>query len=44
MVKILASITSIFLSLLVSTALAVEKPNIVLVFMDNFGWGARGKI
>ena len=42
MVKILTSIASIFLSLLASTALAAEKPNIVLVFMDNFGWGEPG--
>ena len=42
MVKVLASIASIFLSLFASTALAAEKPNIVLVFMDNFGWGEPG--
>ncbi|MEE8156305.1 MAG: arylsulfatase [Phycisphaerales bacterium] len=42
MIKILASIASIILSLLASTALAAEKPNIVLVFMDNFGWGEPG--
>ena len=23
-------------------AVAAEKPNIVLVFMDNFGWGELG--
>ncbi|MEE8261487.1 MAG: arylsulfatase [Gammaproteobacteria bacterium] len=42
MVRILTSIASIFLSLLASAALAAEKPNIVLVFMDNFGWGEPG--
>jgi arylsulfatase A-like enzyme len=26
----------------ISTAHAAEKPNIVLVFMDNFGWGEPG--
>jgi|GEM_PF-2278103 len=25
-----------------STAIAQDKPNIVLVFMDNFGWGEPG--
>ena len=25
-----------------ATALAQDKPNIVLVFMDNFGWGEPG--
>ena len=28
--------------LCVSTAHAQDKPNIVLVFMDNFGWGEPG--
>ncbi len=42
MVRIFASIASVFLSLLASAALAAEKPNIVLVFMDNFGWGEPG--
>jgi len=30
------------LCLLSSAALAQDKPNIVLVFMDNFGWGEPG--
>jgi len=42
MVKILTSIVSIYLSLLAPAALAAEKPNIVLVFMDNCGWGEPG--
>ena len=25
-----------------SVAMAQEKPNIVLVFLDNFGWGGAG--
>ncbi len=29
----------LFTMLMTSTALAAEQPNIVLVFMDNFGWG-----
>ena len=28
--------------MLTSTAWSQEKPNIVLVFMDNFGWGEIG--
>ena len=36
--------TLIFCTLLccVSTAQAADQPNIVLVFMDNFGWGEPG--
>ena len=30
------------LALSFSAAQAQEKPNIVLVFMDNFGWGEPG--
>jgi hypothetical protein len=30
------------LVLTVSPAIAAKKPNIVLVFMDNFGWGEIG--
>ena len=29
-------------SLVASTAIARERPNIVLVSMDNFGWGEPG--
>ena len=32
----------LFLSLLSSIASADDKPNIVLVFLDNFGWGEPG--
>lgn len=32
----------LLLGLLVSPTLAQEKPNIVIVFMDNFGWGEPG--
>jgi len=40
---IIAFITIVFFStLLVQSALAQNKPNIVLVFMDNFGWGEPG--
>ena len=33
---------ALLLFLLSSAALAQDKPNIVLVFMDNFGWGEPG--
>ena len=33
---------SLALVLTASTAFAQDKPNIVLVFMDNFGWGEPG--
>ena len=36
------SVISLFLVLWASTAFAQDKPNIVLVFMDNFGWGEPG--
>lgn len=32
----------IFCILLYSNAMAQEKPNIVIVFLDNFGWGEPG--
>ena len=39
----LASLLIPFASLcLPGQAVAQEKPNIVLVFMDNFGWGEPG--
>ena len=38
---LLGVITCICLSFL-SVAHAQEKPNIVLVFLDNFGWGEPG--
>ena len=34
--------TLIVLLLTSSQVVAAEKPNIVLVFMDNFGWGEIG--
>lgn len=33
---------SVFLLCLPETVVAQDKPNIVLVFMDNFGWGEPG--
>ena len=38
----LALLASVLLACLSQTAVAQEKPNIVLVFMDNFGWGEPG--
>ena len=38
----LALLFPVFLSLLTQTSAAQDKPNIVLVFMDNFGWGEPG--
>ena len=31
-----------YTSLISTPAFSMEKPNIVLVFMDNFGWGEPG--
>ena len=42
MQKFVAFVTVLVLSFLMSTASAQERPNIVLVFMDNFGWGEPG--
>ncbi len=39
---IYAAVMSLFVALVSSTAFAQDKPNIVLVFMDNFGWGEPG--
>ena len=36
------AILALFTTLIASTALAADQPNIVLVFMDNFGWGEPG--
>ena len=33
---------TLLLSVFGQAALAQDKPNIVLVFMDNFGWGESG--
>ena len=38
----LALLLPVFLAASLGTAAAQEKPNIVLVFMDNFGWGEPG--
>ena len=40
--KILTVLPIFVLLLAVSGARAEDKPNIVLVFMDNFGWGEPG--
>jgi len=37
-----ALLVAVFLASLSGAAAAQEKPNIVLVFMDNFGWGEPG--
>jgi arylsulfatase len=39
---ILALLVSVILACLPEAAVAQDKPNIVLVFMDNFGWGEPG--
>ena len=38
----LAITAAILLAVLPGAAIAQSKPNIVLVFMDNFGWGEPG--
>ena len=37
-----ALLVSVFLAGLSGAAVAQDNPNIVLVFMDNFGWGELG--
>ena len=39
---LLGAVIALFLVVVASTASAQGKPNIVLVFMDNFGWGEPG--
>jgi len=39
---VLAAVFISVLGWIVSPAIAAEKPNIVLVFLDNFGWGEPG--
>ncbi len=39
---ILALLVSVILACLPEAAVAQDKPNIVLVFMDNFCWGEPG--
>ena len=38
----MAAVLACVLCFTAGTALAQSKPNIVLVFMDNFGWGEPG--
>jgi len=40
--KFAVIIAAFFVGLTMGNAEAAEKPNIVLVFMDNFGWGEPG--
>ena len=35
-------VSLLFLLLACTSVVAQEKPNIVLVFLDNFGWGEPG--
>lgn len=39
---LLALLIPVILACLPTEAISQEKPNIVLVFMDNFGWGELG--
>jgi arylsulfatase len=39
---IASAITAMFLTSIAAVSTAADKPNIVLVFMDNFGWGEPG--
>ena len=39
---ILLCLVVLLLPFMVSDACSQDKPNIVLVFMDNFGWGEPG--
>ena len=40
--RLIATFLSVCASALPVTSIAQEQPNIVLVFMDNFGWGEPG--
>ena len=42
--KLLLAVLVVFvaMTMTVGSAFAAKKPNIVLVFMDNFGWGEPG--
>jgi len=40
--KLTVILGALFVGLAIGNADAAEKPNIVLVFMDNFGWGEPG--
>jgi len=42
MIKNVQFILAAILLLGLAPAYAADKPNIVLVFMDNFGWGEPG--
>lgn len=35
-------LTAISVGLIAFSSVAEEKPNIVLIFLDNFGWGEPG--
>ena len=38
---LIALLVPVMLACLPGPVVAQEKPNIVLVFLDNFGWGSR---
>ena len=40
--KGLVTLLTAMLLIFSSSASAADKPNIVLIFMDNFGWGEPG--
>jgi arylsulfatase len=40
--KFVAGVIALIVAVSASASLAQDKPNIVLVFMDNFGWGEPG--
>jgi arylsulfatase len=42
MIKFMIGLVATFLLFNASPLRAAEKPNIVLIFMDNFGWGELG--
>jgi hypothetical protein len=39
--SVVVLVVFVVLTMTVGSAFAAKKPNIVLVFMDNFGWGER---
>ena len=41
---LIALLVPVMLACLPGSAVAQEKPNIVLVFLDNFGWGELGSM
>ena len=42
MMKLIKSVVSVVSLCLLSSAALADKPNVVIVFMDNFGWGEPG--